>query len=286
MANFTIADVKALREQLGTGLTDTKKALDEADGDMEKAVEILRLKGAKGNAKRADRSAAEGLIAAKVNDNGTATIIELNCETDFVAKGEKFIELANQVLDAAAAAGANNAAEALAASAGDQTVAELIDGVAAVIGEKFELRNVRSVKGEKFDLYMHLTSKDLPPQVGVVVGYEGDDEDTAHGIAQHIAFANPSVLNREDVSEEDIARERKVVEDLTRAEGKPEAALPKIVEGRLGAYFKQIVLNEQEYARDPKFNVAQIAENAGIKVVDFARLKVGVGVEASEEADA
>lgn len=286
MANFTIADVKALREQLGTGLTDTKKALDEADGDMEKAVEILRLKGAKGNAKRADRSAAEGLIAAKVNDNGTATIIELNCETDFVAKGEKFIELANQVLDAAAAAGANNAADALAASAGDQTVAELIDGVAAVIGEKFELRNVRSVKGEKFDIYMHLTSKDLPPQVGVVVGYEGDDEDTAHGIAQHIAFANPSVLNREDVSEDDIARERKVVEDLTRAEGKPEAALPKIVEGRLGAYFKQIVLNEQEYARDPKFNVAQIAQNAGIKVIDFARLKVGVGVEASEEADA
>ncbi|KAB1642660.1 translation elongation factor Ts [Gulosibacter chungangensis] len=286
MANFTIADVKALREQLGTGLTDTKKALEEADGDMEKAVELLRLKGAKGNAKRADRSAAEGLIAAKVNDNGTATIIELNCETDFVAKGEKFIELANQVLDAAAAAGVSNATEALAASAGDQTVAELIDGVAAVIGEKFELRNVRSVKGEKFDIYMHLTSKDLPPQVGVVVGYEGDDEETAHGIAQHIAFANPSVLNREDVSEEDIARERKVVEDLTRAEGKPEAALPKIVEGRLGAYFKQIVLNEQEYARDPKFNVAQVAENAGIKVVDFARLKVGVGVEAAEEADA
>ncbi|MDJ1372737.1 translation elongation factor Ts [Gulosibacter molinativorax] len=286
MANFTIADVKALREQLGTGLTDTKKALDEADGDMDKAIELLRLKGAKGNAKRADRSAAEGLIAAKDNGNGTATIIELNCETDFVAKGEKFIDLANQVLEAAAAAGATNAAEALAAPAGDQTVAELIDGVAAVIGEKFELRNVRSVKGEKFDIYMHLTSKDLPPQVGVVVGYEGGDEETAHGIAQHIAFANPSVLNREDVSEEDIARERKVVEDLTRAEGKPEAALPKIVEGRLGAYFKQIVLNEQEYARDPKHTVAQIAEQAGLKIADFARLKVGVGVEASEEADA
>lgn len=286
MANFTIADVKALREQLGTGLTDTKKALEEADGDMEKAVELLRLKGAKGNAKRADRSAAEGLVAAKVNDNGTATIIELNCETDFVAKGEKFIELANQVLEAAAAAGATNAEEALAASVDDKTVAVLIDEVAAVIGEKFELRNVRSVKGEKFDVYMHLTSKDLPPQVGVIVGYEGDDVDTAHGIAQHIAFANPSVLNREDVSEEDIARERKVVEDLTRAEGKPEAALPKIVEGRLGAYFKQIVLNEQEYARDPKFNVAQIAENAGLKVIDFARLKVGVGVESSEEDNA
>ncbi|WP_282825680.1 translation elongation factor Ts [Gulosibacter sediminis] len=285
MANFTIADVKALREQLGTGLTDTKKALEEADGDLEKAVELLRLKGAKGNAKRADRSAAEGLIAAKTNGNGTATIIELNCETDFVAKGEKFIALADVVLNAAAAAGATNAEEALKADADGETVAERIDAVAAVIGEKFELRNVRLVKGEQFDIYMHLTSKDLPPQVGVVVGYAGGDEDTAHGIAQHIAFANPSYLNREDVPQEDIDKERKIVEDITRAEGKPEAALPKIVEGRLGAFFKQIVLNEQEYARDPKHSVKQIAEQAGLTVVDFARLKVGAGVEASDDAE-
>lgn len=285
MANFTIADVKALREQLGTGLIDTKKALEEANGDLEKAVELLRLKGAKGNAKRADRPAAEGLIAAKANGNGTATIVELNCETDFVAKGEKFIALADVVLNAAAAAGATNAEEALKADADAETVAERIDAVAAVIGEKFELRNVRLVKGEQFDIYMHLTSKDLPPQVGVVVGYAGGDEETAHGIAQHIAFANPSYLNREDVPQEDIDKERKVVEDITRAEGKPEAALPKIVEGRLGAFFKQIVLNEQEYARDPKHSVKQIAEQAGLTIVDFARLKVGAGVEASDDAE-
>lgn len=285
MANFTIADVKALREQLGTGLTDTKKALEEADGDRDKAVELLRLKGAKGNAKRADRSAAEGLVAAKVNGNGTASIIELNCETDFVAKGEKFIALADVVLNAAAAAGATNAEEALKADADGETVEERINALAAVIGEKFELRNVRLVKGEQFDVYMHLTSKDLPPQVGVVVGYAGGDEETAHGIAQHIAFANPSYLDREDVPQEDIDKERKVVEDITRAEGKPEAALPKIVEGRLGAYFKQIVLNEQEYARDPKHSVKQIAEQAGLTIVDFARLKVGAGVEASDDAE-
>lgn len=284
MANFTIADVKALREQLGTGLTDTKKALEEANGDLEKATEILRLKGAKGNAKRADRSAAEGLIAVKENGNGTATIIELNCETDFVAKGDKFIELANQVLEAAAAAGATDAQATLAAPAGDKTVAELIDEVAAVIGEKFELRNVRLVKGDKFDIYLHYTSKDLPPQVGVVVGYEGDDTETAHGIAQHIAFANPSYLNREDVPQDAIDSERRVVEEITRAEGKPEAALPKIVEGRLGAFFKQIVLNEQEYARDPKLTIAQVVDKAGIKVIDFARLKVGAGVETTDEA--
>ncbi|MFD2674752.1 translation elongation factor Ts [Gulosibacter bifidus] len=283
MANFTIADIKALREQLGTGMTDTKKALEEADGDMEKAVEILRLKGAKGNAKRADRSAAEGLIVAKVGDNGTATILELNCETDFVAKGEKFIKLADDVLEAAAAAGATNPEEALAAPMNGSTVAEEIAALAAVIGEKFELRNVRQVKGENFDVYMHYTSKDLPPQVGVVVGFTGTDADTAHGIAQHIAFANPSFLNREDVPQETIDSERKVVEEITRAEGKPEAALPKIVEGRLGAFFKQIVLNEQEYARDPKHTVKQIAEQAGLQVVDFARLKVGAGVEAEGE---
>ena len=283
MANFTIADIKTLREQLGTGMTDTKKALEEADGDIEKATEILRLKGAKGNAKRADRAAAEGLIAAKDNGNGTATIIELNCETDFVAKGDKFIELANQVLEAVAAAGASNAEEALKAEADGKTVDQLIQDVAAVIGEKFELRNVRLVKGEKFDIYMHLTSKDLPPQVGVVVGYEGDNTDVAHGIAQHIAFANPSYLNREDVPQSAIDNERRVVEEITRAEGKPEAALPKIVEGRLGAFFKQIVLNEQEYARDPKYTIAKIAEESGLKVVDFARLKVGAGVEAAAE---
>nr|WP_225751597.1 translation elongation factor Ts [Pseudoclavibacter sp. Marseille-Q3772] len=283
MANFTIADIKALREQLGTGMTDTKKALEEADGDMEKAVEILRLKGAKGNAKRADRSAAEGLVVAKVNDNGTATILELNCETDFVAKGDKFIKLADDVLEAAAAAGATNAEEALAAPMGDATVAEAISELAAVIGEKFELRNARQVKGENFDVYMHYTSKDLPPQVGVVVGFTGTDTETAHGIAQHIAFANPSYLNREDVPQATIDNERKVVEEITRAEGKPEAALPKIVEGRLGAFFKQIVLNEQEYARDPKHTVKQIAEQAGLQIVDFARLKVGAGVEAADE---
>jgi len=283
MANFTIADVKALREQLGTGLSDTKKALEDADGDLEKAVELLRLKGAKGNAKRADRSAAEGLIVAKENGDGTATILELNCETDFVAKGEKFIELADQVLEAVAAAGATNATEALAADANGQTVDELIQGVAAIIGEKFELSNVRQVKGEKFDIYLHKTSSDLPPQVGVVVGYAGDDTDVAHGIAQHIAFANPSYLNREDVPQADIDQERRVVEEITRAEGKPEAALPKIVEGRLGAFFKQIVLNEQEYARDPKFSIKQVAEQAGLTISDFARIKVGASAEAAAE---
>jgi elongation factor Ts len=275
MANISIADIKALREQLGTGMVDTKKALEEAGGDIEKATEILRLKGAKGNAKRADRSTSEGLVAAKENGNGSATMIELACETDFVAKGEKFIALADKVLDAAAAAGATTVEEALAAPAGSQTVAELIGDEAAILGEKVELRRVASVSGENFAIYLHKTSKDLPPQVGVVVGYAGSDAETARSIAQHISFANPTYLTREDVPASEVENERRIVEEISRNEGKPEAALPKIIEGRLGAFFKQVALLEQEYARDNKLTISQVLKDSGLTVSGFARFKVG-----------
>ena len=274
MANFTIADIKALREQLGTGMVDTKKALEEADGDRDKAVEILRLKGAKGNAKRADRSTSEGLVAARELP-GQVTIIELACETDFVAKNERFIALAEKVVEAAAAAGAENAEAALAAPAGDVTVEQLIGDEAAIIGEKVELRRVRTLKGDNFAVYMHKTSKDLPPQIGVVVAYSGDDAETARSLAQHISFANPSYLSREDVPVEDVEKERQIVTAISREEGKPEAALPKIIEGRVGAYFKQVALLDQDYAKDNKRSVAQVLKDAGLTVGDFARFKVG-----------
>ncbi len=279
MANFTIADIKALRDQLGTGMVDTKKALEEADGNLEKAVEILRLKGAKGNAKRADRSTSEGLVAAKEVD-GRVTIIELNTETDFVAKNERFIALADKVLDAAAAAGAESAEAALAAPStgsgtGSGTVAELIADEAAIIGEKVELRRVRTLSGDNFEVYLHRTSKDLPPQVGVVLAYTGDDADTARSIAQHISFANPTYLTRDDVPEEDVEKERQIVTEISRNEGKPEAALPKIVEGRVGAFFKQVALLDQDYAKDNKQSVAKVASGAGLTLTDFARFKVG-----------
>jgi elongation factor Ts len=274
MANFTIADLKALREQLGTGMVDTKKALEEADGDVEKATEILRLKGAKGNAKRADRSTSEGLIAAREND-GSVTLIELACETDFVAKNERFIALADKVADAVAAAKADSVEAALAAPAGDKSVETVISEEAAIIGEKVELRQVRTVTGDKVEVYLHRTSKDLPPQIGVVVAYTGDDADTARSIAQHISFANPSFLSREDVPADAVEKEREIVTEISRNEGKPEAALPKIVEGRVSAFIKQVALLEQDYAKDNKLSVAQVAKDAGITVTDFARFKVG-----------
>jgi elongation factor Ts len=280
MANFTIADIKALREQLGTGMVDTKKALEEADGDVEKAVEILRLKGAKGNAKRADRSTSEGLVAAR-EQGGKVTLIELACETDFVAKNDRFISLADKVADAAAAVAADSVDAALAAPAGPSTgsgtgtVAQLIDDEAAIIGEKVELRRVRTLSGDKFEVYLHKTSKDLPPQVGVVLAYTGDDAETARSLAQHISFANPTYLTRDEVPEADVDKEREIVTEISRNEGKPEAALPKIVEGRVNAFFKQVALLDQDYAKDNKLSVAQVAKNAGLTLTGFARFKVG-----------
>ncbi len=274
MANFSLEDVKVLRERLGTGMIDTKNALVEADGDMEKAVEILRLKGAKGNAKRADRSTSEGLVVAK-ETAGAVYLIELACETDFVAKNEKFIALADVVADAIAAAGADSLDAALAVSVSGQSVADRISDDAAVIGEKVELRRVAKVSGDKFAVYLHRTSKDLPPQVGVVVAYTGSDDETARAIAQHISFADPQYLSKDDVPQAEVDNERRIVEEISRGEGKPEAALPKIVEGRLGGFFKQVALLEQDYARDNKLTVQQVLDQAGLTVTGFVRFKVG-----------
>jgi elongation factor Ts len=274
MANFTIADIKELRELLGTGMVDTKKALEEAEGDRDKAIEILRLKGAKGNAKRADRATSEGLVIAREQD-GKATLVELACETDFVAKNERFIALAEKVADAAAAAAADSVDAALAAPAGEQTVEQLISDEAAIIGEKVELRRVRTLAGDAFQVYLHKTSKDLPPQVGVIVAYSGDDAETARSIAQHISFANPSYLSRDEVPAAEVEKEREIVTEISRNEGKPEAALPKIVEGRVNAYFKQVALLDQDYAKDNKLSIAKVAQDAGITLTGFARFKVG-----------
>ena len=274
MANFSLEDVKTLRERLGTGMVDTKNALVEADGDLEKAVEVLRLKGAKGNAKRADRSTSEGLIAAH-ESAGVSTLIELACETDFVAKGDKFVALGERVLAAVSAAGASTVEDGLAAPVGASTVGAVIDDEAAIIGEKMELRRVARVDGSSFAVYLHRTNKDLPPQVGVVVAYQGSDAETARSIAQHISFADPQYLSREDVPADMVENERRIVEEISRNEGKPEAALPKIVEGRVGAFFKQVALLEQDYARDNKQSIAQVLKDAGLTVTGFARFKVG-----------
>jgi len=274
MAAFSAADVKTLRDRLGAGMLDSKNALVEADGDIEKAIEILRVKGLKGVEKRSGRATTAGLVTAKAGD-GVATLIELASETDFVAKNERFIELAEKVLDAVAAADATDVESAKAAPLGDTTVQAYIDDEAALLGEKVELRSVKQVRGEQFAIYLHKTSKDLPPQVGVVLGYAGDDAETARSVAQNIAVYDPKYATRQDVPAETVEHERQVLTEATRNEGKPEAALPKIVEGKLTGFFKEVVLVDQPYARDSKLATGAVLKDAGLTVSGFARVKVG-----------
>ena len=275
MAAVSMAAVKELRERLGAGMLDSKNALVEADGDIEKAIEILRLKGLKGVAKREGREASEGMVGVRQTE-GAATMIELVCETDFVAKNEKFLALSDKVLDAVAAAGAADVEAALAAPLDGKTVGEVITDESAIIGERIEIRKVSRIEAPATAVYLHRTSKDLPPQIGVVVGYEGADEKAALSIAQHISVADPLYLSRDEVPEAEVEKERALVTEISKNEGKHEAALPKIVEGRLTAFFKQVALNEQVHALDAdKREVAKVAEAAGITVTSFARSKVG-----------
>ncbi|MEY4992880.1 MAG: hypothetical protein RIS82_2 [Actinomycetota bacterium] len=274
MANYTAADVKALREKSGAGMMDCKGALDEADGNIEKAMEFLRLKGLKGVTKREGRTTSNGLIVARVN-GGTGYLIELACETDFVAKAPKFVELADKVADAVAAADAQTLEAALAADLNGQSIQDAINDEAAIMGEKVELRKVAALKDAAVDAYLHRTSKDLPPQVGVLVAYEGSDADTAHDVAVHIAAFSPSVLSRDEIDADVVATERRIAEETARNEGKPEAALPKIVEGRVTGFFKENVLLEQDFAKDTKQTVSKVLENAGVKVSAFVRFRVG-----------
>jgi elongation factor Ts len=274
MANYTAADVKALRERSGAGMMDCKNALDEAEGNVDKALEVLRLKGLKGVTKREGRTTSNGLIVARVN-GGTGLMIELACETDFVAKADKFVALADQVADAILASGAETVEAALAAPLADRTVSDIINDEAAIMGEKVELRRVAVVKDAAVDAYLHRTSKDLPPQVGVLLAYSGADAETAHDVAVHIAAFSPTVLKREDVSAETVATERRIAEETARNEGKPEAALEKIVEGRVKGFFKENVLLEQDFAKDNKQEVGKVLSNAGVTVSSFVRFRVG-----------
>lgn len=274
MANYTAADVKALRDRSGAGMMDCKNALDEADGNVDKALELLRLKGLKGVTKREGRTTSNGLIVARVS-GGTGYLIELACETDFVAKADKFIALADKVADAIVAAGAETVEAAVAAAVDGKTVGDLINDEAAIMGEKVELRKVAVVKDAAVDAYLHRTSKDLPPQVGVLLAYSGADADTAHDVAVHIAAFSPSVLKRDDVSAETVETERRIAEETARNEGKPEAALAKIVEGRVNGFFKENVLLEQDFAKDNKLSVSKVLDNAGLTVSSFVRFRVG-----------
>ena len=269
MANFTAADVKRLRELTGAGMLDCKNALAESDGDFDKAVEALRIKGAKDVGKRAERATAEGLVAAKAG-----ALIELNSETDFVAKNAEFQALADQIVDAALDAKATDVEALKAAPLGDKTVEQAIAELSAKIGEKLELRRVQYFDGN-VETYLHKRAADLPPAVGVLVEFEGSDNDAAHAVALQIAALKARYLTRDEVPEDVVASERRIAEETAKAEGKPEQALPKIIEGRLNGFFKDAVLLEQPSVSDNKKAVKALLDEAGVTVTRFVRFEVG-----------
>jgi elongation factor Ts len=257
-----------------------KRALDEAEGDLKRAEEILQEKGQKGVVKREGRTTSNGLVALQVQDAGEAqvgTLVEIDCETNFVAKGEPFQALASRVLEQAVKIGADNP-EALLASEieAGTTVQQIVDRANAAIGEKIVVSKVARVEGARVTSYVHKTSPDLPPQIGVLLAYEGDDAVVARDVAMHIAAFPSTALTREEIAQDLVDDARRVAENQTRAEGKPEQAIPRIVEGRVDAFFKENVLLEQEFAKDLKKTVAQVLEEAGATATNFARFKVGV----------
>ena len=272
MANYTAADVKRLRELTGAGMLDCKNALAETDGDFDRAVEVLRIKGAKDVGKRAERATAEGLVAAK-----DGALIELNSETDFVAKNAEFQALADKIVAAAVSSKATDVDALKAASTGDTTVEQAIAELSAKIGEKLELRRVALFDGT-VETYLHKRAADLPPAVGVLVEYTGNGgaaKEAAHTAALQIAALKARYLSREDVPDDVVANERRIAEETSRAEGKPEQALAKIVEGRLGGFFKDVVLLEQPSVSDNKKTVKALLDEAGVTLTRFVRFEVG-----------
>jgi elongation factor Ts len=277
MANFSAADIKRLRDLSGAGMLDCKNALAEADGNIEEAIELLRKKGIKDAGKRADRTAANGLIAAELDGTTAGVLVELNCETDFVAKNEQFQELAAKI---ATAALSNRVADRLALlttpTAEGKTVEALIEDASSAIKEKLELGRYALLDGGYVSLYLHKSDRDLPPTIGVLVQLDTANEDVAKELAQQIAATSAQYVTRDQVPAEIVEKERRIAEEITREEGKPEQAIPKIVEGRLGAFFKDIVLTEQASVKDQKQSIKQVLAAGKVNVKAFAKFRVGV----------
>lgn len=275
MASVNMADVKRLRELTAAGMMDCKKALEESEGDFDRAVEILRLKGAKDVGKREARTASNGLVALKQDGDSAAALLELNCETDFVAKGERFQELAAQVVAHILESKPADVDTLVASSFDGKTVKEHLDEANAALGEKIEVRRFAVLEGGYIGAYMHKTDPQLPPAVGVLVQLDKPNADVAKDIAQHAAAMAPKFLNAEAVPADVIEKERALFEEMTREEGKPEAAIAKIVEGRVNGWYKDFTLLQQAFVKDNKKSIAKYAEENGVEVLGFVRFKVG-----------
>lgn len=274
MAKITAAEVNKLRKQTGAGMMDCKKALVEAEGDFEKAVDILRKKGQKVAAKRADREATEGCVLAAANaDNGFGAIVSLNCETDFVAKNDSFVELTRSILDAALSGKIADKDALLAASLSDMTVAEKLVEQTGVIGEKLEIGSYEVVEAPFVATYIHAGNK-----LATLVGLSKEAAEAGKNVAMQAAAMNPIALDKDGVDQATIDRELEVGKDLARQEGKPEEMLDKIAMGRLGKFFKENTLTQQAYIRDNKLSVEKYlqSEDKDLAAVSFKRVGLGV----------
>ena len=276
MANFSAADVKRVRDLSGAGFVDCKNALTEANGDLDQALELLRKKGVKDAGKRADRTAANGLVTAELDGTSAGVLVEVNCETDFVAKNDGFQELAAKIAQAALAKRPADRLALLATETADgKTVEALIEEASASIKEKMELGRYALLEGGYVATYLHKSDRDLPPTIGVLVQLDGDNESVAKEMAQQIAAGGAQYVTRDQVPADLVAKERRIAEEITREEGKPEQAIAKIVEGRVGAFFKDIVLTEQPSVKDPKKTVKSVLAAGNVDVKAFARFRVG-----------
>jgi elongation factor Ts len=276
MANVSAADIKRLRDLSGAGMMDCKNALAEADGNIDQAIELLRKKGVKDAGKRADRTAANGLVIAQLEGTSAGVLVELNCETDFVAKNEGFQELAAKIAKAAITSKPADRLALLATQTAEgKSVEQLIEEASSSIKEKLELGRYTVLDGGYVTTYLHKSDRDLPPTIGVLVQLDAENEEVGKEIAQQIAAAGAQYVTRDEVPADMVEKERRIAEEITREEGKPEQAIPRIVEGRLGAFFKDVVLTEQASVKDPKQTVKSVLAAGKVNVKAFARFRVG-----------
>ena len=280
MATITAALIKQVREDTGAGMMDVKKALVEADGDIARAKEIIRAKGIQAAGKREGRKAQEGTIASKVvtsPEGETGYAVELNSETDFVAKTPKFVDFADQLLDAAVAANATSVDELLAAKSAKGTVQEDVEEAAAIFGEHVKIGQFAKISGPHVEIYAHRKSAELPPSIVAIIATDEAGAAVAHDAALQISAMQPKWLTREDVPADVVESERRVATEKSQAENKPEKIIPKIVEGRLNAFYKENVLLEQAFVKDGSKTVGDLFKSVGGKAIGFVRLEVGKG---------
>ena len=280
---ITASQVKDLRDKTGAGMMDAKKALTETDGDMEAAVDWLRKKGLGKADKKAGRTAAEGLVAVRV-EGGTGVAVEVNAETDFVARNAEFQELVAGVADTAM--GVSSVDALVEADMGGRSVKDAVTEKIATIGENMTVRRMVKIEGQNVVAYVHNQAADGMGKIGVLVAYTGSDADAARKVAMHVAAANPASLSEKDLDPALVEREKQVLSDQARESGKPEQVIEKMIEGRMKKFFGEVTLLQQPFVVNPDQTVGEAAKDAGIEVTGFARLEVGEGIDKTAEDEA